>query len=37
MEESKSAFEILKCKPVGKILLRRPRRRWRLNVRINLK
>ena len=31
-----SAFKILTCKPTGKRLLRRPRRRWEDNIRMDL-
>ena len=37
MEEGKSAFKILTDKPTGKKPLRRPRRSWKDNVRMNLK
>ena len=37
MEEGRSAFNILKDKPTGKIPLGRPRRRWEDNIRIDLK
>ena len=36
MEESRSAFKILKGKPTGKRPLRRPRHRWEDNIRIDL-
>ena len=36
MEESISAFKILKVKPTGKIPLGRPRRRWEDNIRMDL-
>ena len=36
MEEDRSAFTILTGKPTGKILLRRPRRRWEDNIRMDL-
>ena len=36
MEEGMSAFKILRCKPTGKRPLRRPRRRWEDNIRMNL-
>ena len=35
--ESRSAFKILTGKPTGKRLLRKPRRRWEDNNRIDLK
>jgi hypothetical protein len=37
MEEDRSAFKILICKPTGKRPLGRPRRRWEDNIRKNLK
>jgi hypothetical protein len=37
MEESKSSFKILTGKPTLDKLLGRPRRRWKDNVRIDLK
>ena len=37
MEEGRSAFKILTGKPAGKRPLRRPRRRWEDNIRMNLK
>ena len=37
MEEGSSAFKILTCRPTGKILLGRPRRRWEDNIRVDLK
>ena len=37
MEEGRSAFNILTGKPTGKKRLRRPRRRWEDNIRMNLK
>ena len=37
MEESRSAFKILRGTPVGKRPLGRPRRRWQDNIRMNLK
>ena len=37
MEEGKCTFKILAEKPIGKILLGSPRRRWEDNIRINLK
>ena len=36
MEEGKSAFKILTGKPKGKRPLRRPRRRWEYNIRMDL-
>ena len=36
MEESGSAFKILTGKPTGKKSLRRPRRRWEDNIRMDL-
>ena len=36
MEESRSAFKILKGQPTGKRLLGRPRRRWEDNIRMDL-
>ena len=36
MEEGRSAFKIVTGKPAGKILLRRPRRRWEDNMRMGL-
>ena len=36
MEESRSAFNILTGKPTGKRPLGRPRRRWEVNIRMNL-
>ena len=36
MEESRSAFKILKGKPSGKCPLRRPKRRWEDNIRMDL-
>ena len=35
MEEGRSAFKILTGKPTGKRPLRRPRRRWEDNIRMN--
>ena len=35
-EEGRSAFKILTGKPTGKRPLRRPRRRWENNIRIDL-
>ena len=37
MEESRSAFKILTGKPTGKRPLGRPRRRWKDNIRMELK
>jgi hypothetical protein len=37
VEESRSAFKILTVKPTGKRPLRRPRRRWEDNIRMDLK
>ena len=37
MEESTSAFRILRGKPTGKRILGRPRRRWEDNIRMDLK
>ena len=37
MEEGRSAFRILTRKPTGKRPLGRPRRRWKDNVRMDLK
>ena len=36
MEEGRSAFKILTGKPTGKSPLRRPRRRWKGNIRMEL-
>ena len=36
MEEGRSAFKILTGKPIGKRPLRRPRRRWEDNIRMDL-
>ena len=36
MEEGRSAFKILTGKPLGKIPLGRPRRRWEDNIRMDL-
>ena len=36
MEEGRSAFKILTGKPTGKRPLRRPRRRWEDNIRMDL-
>ena len=37
MEEGRSAFKILTGKPTGTRLSGRPRRRWEINIRIDLK
>ena len=37
MEEGRSAFKILTCKPIGKTPLGRPRRRWEENIRTDFK
>ena len=37
MEEGRSAFKILTGKPTGKRPLRRPRRTWEGNIRMDLK
>ena len=37
MEEGRSAFKILTGNPVGKKLLGRPRRRWKENIKMDLK
>ena len=37
MEEGGSLYKILTSKPTGNGLLRRPRRRWEINIRMNLK
>ena len=37
MKESRSAFKILTCRPTGKRSLGRPRRRWKDNIRMDLK
>jgi hypothetical protein len=37
MEEGRSAFKILTGTPTGKIPLRRPRRRWEDNIRMDIK
>ena len=37
MEEGRSAFRILTGAPSGRKYLRRPRRRWEDNIRMNLK
>ena len=36
MEEGRSAFKILTCKPTGKRPLGRPRRRWEDHIRMGL-
>ena len=36
MEEGSSSFKMLTDKPIGKILLRRPRLRWEDNIRMDL-
>ena len=36
MEEGRSAFKILTGKPTGKKPLKRPRRRWEDNIRMDL-
>ena len=36
MEEGRSVFKILTGKPTGKRPLRRPRRRWEDNIRMDL-
>ena len=36
MEEGRSAFKILTGKPTGKRPLGRPRRRWEINIRMDL-
>ena len=36
MEEGRDAFQILTGKPTGKRSLRRPRRRWEENIRMDL-
>jgi hypothetical protein len=36
-EQDWSAFKLLIGKPAGKIPLRRPRRRWEVNIRMKLK
>ena len=36
MEEGRSGFKIFTCKPTGKRLLRKPRRRWEDNIRMDL-
>ena len=36
MEEGRSAFKILTGKPTGKRPLRRPRRRWEYNIKMDL-
>ena len=37
MEEGRSAFKILTGKPIGKRPIRKPRRRWKDNIRMDLK
>ena len=37
MEEGKSAFKLLACKPTRERLLGRPRHRWEDNIRMDLK
>ena len=37
MEEDRSTFKILTCSPIGKRPLGRPRRRWKDNIRMDLK
>ena len=37
MEEGSSAFKILSGKPTGKRTLRKPRRRWDDNIKMDLK
>ena len=37
MEETRSAFKILTGKPIGKRPLGRIRRRWEINIRMDLK
>ena len=37
MEEGRSAYKILTGKPKGKRLLGRPRRRWDVSIRMDLK
>ena len=37
MEEGRSAFKILTCRPMGMRLLERPRRRWEDNIKMDLK
>ena len=37
MEEGRSAFKILTGKPTRKRTLGRPRRRWEINIRMDLK
>ena len=37
MEEGRSAFKILSCKPTGKRSFGGPRRRWEDNIRMDLK
>jgi hypothetical protein len=36
MEEGRSAFKIVTCKPTGKRPLGRPRQRWEDNIRMDL-
>ena len=36
MEEGRSAFKMLKCKPTEKRPVGRPRRRWEDNIRMDL-
>ena len=37
MEEDRSTFKIVTVKPIGKRLLGRPRHRWKVNIRKDLK
>ena len=37
MEEDRGAFKMVTGNPTGNILLGRPRRRWKENIRIDLK
>ena len=37
MEESRSAFKMLTCKPTENTPFERPRRRWENNIRIDFK
>ena len=37
MEEGRSTFKIFTGKPTGKMPLGRPRRRWEINIRMDLK
>ena len=37
MEEGRSAFKILTSTPIGQRHLRKPRRRWEDNIRVDLK